>query len=370
MKKIILLIFLGFLSLNISCAHANSAKLLDVDYQFSSLKLNSATDSFLFYRSFVDYFYLLVKKNESQLSTTTLKSTEGVCVGDAHAENFGFVIDNHLRSIFTHNDLDDSGICPLVYDYLRMGVSYYLYDKDAPLKEAFSSYLSGLKRESVQMPKAIEKMQSKSMEKTIFISSKKVDGDKFIRKDGFSDVTQSEFNAIKNLVERALVSYNLSVVDVVATQKISGGSAGLARFEVLAKYKNDLIQLELKELSRPSIYPVSSKGSMGASDRISLALNYIHGQDYSHFYKVLPFLGKDFLLRPNKFPNFVGVELAKNSLKENREIIQFEFYILGLIHSSSVNESYYDAMVKNTKLNEDIENVGKFFKKKFEELKK
>lgn len=369
--SLVLLGFLSFVARNASASsHAKSLELADVDYQFSPLKLNSANDSFLFYRSFVDYFYLLVKKNELNLSTASLKNTEGLCVGDAHAENFGFVIDNNLASMFTHNDLDDSGVCPLAYDYLRMSVSYYLYDNEAPLKEALKAYLTGLKRSFLTMPKPVEKMYLKSMEKSIAISEKKISNNKFIRKPEYQEVSPSDFKPIKNLVETNLATFNLTVLDIVATQKDSGGSAGLSRYEVLAKYKNDLIQLELKELAAPSIYPVSSKNAMSALDRISLALNYIHGVEYSRFYKVLSYQAKDFLLRPNKFPNFVGVELSKNSLKENREIIHYEFYVLGLIHSSTMSPNYYDAMLKNEKLKDDIEVFGKFFKTKFEELKK
>lgn len=370
MKKIRSLVLFGFLSFSLGSASASSLKLVDVDYQFSPLKLNSATDSFLFYRSFVDYFYLLVKKNEESLSTAPLKKTEGLCVGDAHAENFGFVIDNNLASMFTHNDLDDSGVCPLVYDYLRMSVSYYLYDNEAPLKEAFESYLSGLKRNSVIMPRPVEKMYLKSMEKGIAISEKKISNNKFIRKPEYQEVSMEDFNYIKNLVEKSLTDFNLTVLDIVATQKDSGGSAGLSRYEILAKYRADLIQLELKELATPSIYPVSSKSEMGSFERISLALQFIHGAEYSRFYKVLSYQKKDFLLRPNKFPNFVGVELSKNSLKENREVIHYEFYVMGLIHSSTMGANYYNAMLKNEKLKDDIEVFGKFFKTKFEELKK
>lgn len=365
MKKIASLILL-FLSLNV--ALASGLKLQDVDYQFNPLKLNTATNSFLFYRSFVDYFYLVVKKNELSLSTQSLKNFEGLCVGDAHAENFGIVIDDNFKSIFTHNDLDDSGVCPLIYDYLRMSVSYYLYDSEAPQDEAFSYYLSGLKRNNVVMPKSVEKMYLKSMEKGIAISEKKISNNKFIRKVEYQEISPDAFIIIKNLIEKNLSNFNLTVLDIVSTQKDSGGSAGLSRYEILARYKANLIQLELKELAVPSIYPVSSKAGMSHLERIDLALHYIHGGEYSRFYKVLSYQAKDFLLRPNKFSNFIGVELSKNSLKENHEIVNYEFYILGLIHSS-YGDSYYNALIRQKGIDKDIENLSNFFLEKFKRLK-
>src|SRR5262245_7976394 len=80
--------------------------LKDVPYHFDQSKLAAAEDSFHFLRSFVDYFYLLVKGNTSAFKVfPSTEHVSGWCVGDAHPENFGVVLLQDGQPLFTMNDM-------------------------------------------------------------------------------------------------------------------------------------------------------------------------------------------------------------------------------------------------------------------------
>src|SRR4051812_25509910 len=111
-----LLFFLTFASLH---AAATSA-LTDVSYAFDTERVFYANSTAHFFTAFGEYYYLLLDANRSQLTTVAaLDQTGGWCVGDAHPENFGALILKNGHSIFTINDMDDAGPCPLVMDLLR-----------------------------------------------------------------------------------------------------------------------------------------------------------------------------------------------------------------------------------------------------------
>ena len=96
----------------------------DINYQFDASKLDASANTFHFTRSFVDYYYAIIAKNTAQLNIAKAASSfTGWCVGDAHPENFGILLQNNSKSLFSMNDMDDFGPCPLAYDFLRLLVS-------------------------------------------------------------------------------------------------------------------------------------------------------------------------------------------------------------------------------------------------------
>ena len=240
-------------------AEAKSSNFKDVSYSFDTEKNKAAKDSFHFLRSYVDYFFLLVNQNKSDLKAfNQVASFSGWCVGDAHAENFGALVQKDQTTVFTVNDMDDFGPCPVGFDLYRLMVSSKLYDKNIDLDQIAKNYILGLKNSSVEMPDCIKKLIDKSINKGLEVSAKKISSNKIIRDSIMTEVGASDEQQILNgLNQQDLgLSKNYKIIDLVSTHKIGGGSGGLFRYEVLISDHDKLIHLELKEEEKPSIYPV------------------------------------------------------------------------------------------------------------------
>ncbi len=81
--------------------------------------------SLMFLRSFVNTYY-------SDLAASNNSQNIIYCLGDAHLENFGFLLFGS-RTRFVFNDLDDSGPCPLEFDILRYFAAVDLAMNDTQL---------------------------------------------------------------------------------------------------------------------------------------------------------------------------------------------------------------------------------------------
>ena len=116
-------------------------------YSFDLQKLAESKTSFHFLRSFVDYFYLTIAQNNKTLGVTKhFSQYSGKCVGDAHPENFGFLFQNDGNPLFTMNDIDDFGPCPMAYDIFRLLTASYLVDSKLSAETLLNAYLFGLSR--------------------------------------------------------------------------------------------------------------------------------------------------------------------------------------------------------------------------------
>lgn len=319
-------------------AFATSSSLKDPAYHFDKTKLEAAADSFQFLRSYVDYFYLVLKANQSNLPTvTSLQNVAGWCVGDAHPENFGALIQHEGRAIFTMNDMDDSGPCPIGLDLVRLMVSSRLYKSETNIDELMNAYLKGLAGETFEAPSAIFEILKKSQKKGTAPSSKKIDGRRLVRDDSMVEVTTAELAQIKTSLQilKTALSPQTKILDVVATSKMGGGSGGLLRYEVLLDNGKDLLHLEMKEQVTPAIYPVAVGPIPETSQRIAKTIKIGQSNHPSLFYGVVQINGRDMMIRP-RFDGNIGVNLKKQSDSENQEIIRYEAYTLGLIHARSI----------------------------------
>ncbi len=367
------LIFALFLTGSLSQKSFGSADLHSVNYDFNQQKLDEAKDSFHFLRTYVDYFYLLVNANKSNfqsLSTTT--SVPGWCVGDAHAENFGVLIQDNGSSLFSMNDIDDSGPCPIVLDIFRLMVSSRLYDNNIKLNKILEAYLEGVQGTKRDLPLAIQNMIQKSQKKGIAPSNKKISGNKLVRDSEMSEVSSEVVTLIKQALH-AYMNSSTDLLDVVATSKAGGGSGGLLRYEVLLSKNGVLLHLELKEEITPSIYPVEIGPAPDTTTRILTMLHLDQGEKLSKYYNVIQVDNKTLLVRP-RFAGNIGISLNEQSNSENKEIINYEAYQLGLIHSRSINNiSSWVSLLQNVKSKDweaDVESMTTHFEKTFSKLKK
>lgn len=346
-----------------SAVDTNSAKtislknqLLDVAYTFDDAKLSSSKNSFQFYRSFVDLFYLVYKKNVGSLSTVyNLAFTNGWCVGDAHLENFGALLRDNRSAIFTMNDIDDAGgPCPVILDFYRLIVSAYLNEASASLSETRKSvakfsasnisiinltdaYIKGLKGEKFEAPKIIKNLIDKAQLNGFRPSENKVINEKIIRDEHSAELTLNEKKQILDSLRDKGKTYapNLKLLDAIATSKQSGGSTNLLRYEILLNDGGSILLLEFKELVRPGIYPVSAALPQ-LSERITKGIEYTQGATGSSaYYSFTTIHGKEMLIRP-RFSGNLNVKLEKLSKNEINELTIFEAYTLGQIHARSI----------------------------------
>ena len=214
---------------------AASSELQDVPYQFDAKKVEASDDSFHFLRAFVDLFYLSFQANQKNLSIVSkLSQTTGWCVGDAHAENFGFLLQENKSPLFTMNDMDDSGPCPVVLDLYRLMVSSKLYDSNTNLNNMLSAYIEGIKNSDYNFPQSIKDMTIKAIKKGMAPSDKKVQNNKIIRDSQMLEINPLvRAQLIQSLnVYKGILNPNFKILDMVATSKVGGGSAGLLRYEV------------------------------------------------------------------------------------------------------------------------------------------
>lgn len=371
-NKTIALSTLLMLVANIS--FGQTQQLNDVNYNFDQTKVNASADTFHFLRSFVDYYFQLIAQNPNSLHIVKhAGSFGGWCVGDAHAENFGILLQDKGSALFTMNDMDDSGPCPVAYDLLRILVSSRLYMPGISAQDILKSYSDGLKGKNASVPDSIKSMTKDALKAGFGVDPKDLSGNAFKRKSSMTEVDTVTRSQITTLLQSEYKNEGLRLLDVVATSKVGGGSGGLQRYEVLiTNAQNQMIHLELKELVTPSMASVATAAIPNQTDRMKRSLQIDQGNGFSHYYDVLSIQGKTMLLRP-KFAGNLGVTLADSSDKDNTDIINFEAYILGRIHANSVNVSSYSSALESMtadKWEEDISAMTDIFNKRFSELKK
>jgi uncharacterized protein (DUF2252 family) len=354
---------------------AAGERLNDVSYSFDQSKLAAAKDSFHFLRSFVDYFYLLVKANASTFKIyPSTENVSGWCVGDAHPENFGVVLLHGSQPLFTMNDMDDSGPCPVVLDILRLMVSSRLYDANTTLDKMLDAYTQGLRHKRYDMPSAVQDLIRKAKKQGTVPNPKKVNKNKLVRDDQAAEVNSSLRAQIERTVMSVVSPYlakDTKIIDMLATSKVGGGSGGLQRYEVLIQNGGSLLHLELKEQREPAIYPVETN-KPGTAQRIATTLRMDQGPTASVFYQVVQIGSTSMLLRP-RFAGNVGVSLDKGSASDNKDIIRYEAYTLGMIHSRSLSspEAWEKMLadISEKAWEHDVELLTDQFQQKFKKLK-
>ncbi len=229
----------------------SSPNITDADFIF---KWDYALDSgdLKFLRSFVGAYYL-------DLMNVKGAGPLGICFGDAHLENFGFVVFSDGPK-FVYNDFDDSGYCPVGLDVLRYLTSLRLYEKkssdfpDKVIKE-YVEVLSG-RRLPRKLDSSIsfepEKKRSKNIRNLI-------DGQKFAVSDEFAFVSASTTKKIKEVFATDVNLKKFKINDIVSTKKEGGGSAGLEKYLIYVVGTGDTNN-EILEF-KPVITPGTAAGN-------------------------------------------------------------------------------------------------------------
>lgn len=322
------------------CFHCtvSAAALKDVAYKFEPDKLATVHTPLAFFRSFAPYFYLLERENQQQQPFVRAHwNRSGWCFGDAHLENFGTLLLASGKSIFTVNDWDDAGPCPVILDLFRLAVSAALENPDFDVEPLYQAYQRGLRRQADGAPTLIRELRKKSEEAGMEPLPHLIRNGKFVRSAQAQELTAAEKSEIRIILDQldSFAGLDSEWVDGIQTSKENGGSFGLTRYQLLLKNKNKFLHLELKEQTTPAIYPVLRGPRLPTvQEKIDNCLNLTQGSQHSKFYGVARVAGKTMLLRP-RFAGNRSLNVAEVSSKDFASLVVYEANTLGLLQSAS-----------------------------------
>src|SRR5215510_4325387 len=131
-------------------AHASAPGFSDVHALYPELseqavreKINKASNPFFLYRALVPLYYKMLADGAVQALVPS-GAAHGWCAGDAHPENFGALLQKDGSVVFSLNDMDDAGPCPLWADALRFFTAVKLHDKHIDLDPLLNAYRDGV----------------------------------------------------------------------------------------------------------------------------------------------------------------------------------------------------------------------------------
>src|SRR5262249_21280915 len=154
---------------------------------------------------------------------------------DAHLENFGVMLDDQKDPVFTMNDMDDAGPCPLYADLLRFVVASELSDEDINLGDVLDSYalaLTGQEQPLSNTAEALARLASGAE----FPDPHLLDGPHhFKREPGIGEPTAAQARAAQAALTN-MFGPSVRVLDEVSLTKDSGGSGGLLRLRAFVNY--------------------------------------------------------------------------------------------------------------------------------------
>ncbi len=297
---------------------------------FLQQRIQSAKNPFDLWRAFPPYFYNLVNRMEF----LPMRVRNGLCAGDPHLENFGFIYDG--RANFTLNDLDDAGPCSLNADAMRLFLGLRLVSP-ITAEDFLAEYKSGLEGHvSVRLPAYVERLRVESVSKKDQLGKKykKALETKTCSGD-FSPLGPEDERLLKDFVSSEGKRFEL----ICARWKTSGGSAGSKRY-VFFHIENSVPRVfELKQLMRPA--PLFD-APINVEERAEIFLEGVRtflGAGAQSEYRPVLVEGILFQRRPVYGGN-VGLELPDMSPQDLSEASLFEARVLGSFHSRTSRERF------------------------------
>lgn len=324
-----------------------------LDDQQVAAKIAAAKDSFQLYRSFVPAYCDLFKPAaEAVPALKNLKSQTGWIFGDVHPENFGEILSDEGKAIFTMNDMDDGARGPLVADLVRFLGAVNLYDREIDLTPLVKVYRKGLANEDVAKPKLLKalKMDAESAGqvpgKKLYDKGTKI----LVRSEDTAEVNAQIRNEIVQAIGKAFGD-SAEVRDVLMLKRTEGGSGGLKRYEALVRMdkksgtEKHHVVVEFKQMIDASIARFTEIPQPSVTERVRLGLKYAQGGSPSRFYSVQKIGNDEMLLRP-RFAGNRGVTLSELDSGDAKELILYEAGLLGQLHRGSADSvtSYLRAL--------------------------
>lgn len=333
--------------------------------EFLNERLRKIKNPFMFFRSFVAYFYKDVETHFlSDQRLEKINSFLGLAAGDSHLENYGVLITESGSARIVINDPDDSGIIPLYLDYIRHLSSVFLslkkmktnmsqhffinYENGLLGKDyIFSNYVQNLLKEGAEMgkkPAANDYHEDRLVLNQSGLNASPLDQEE---ERGFSQFIKAQFG------KDTMIYDHLKFVNLK-----SGGSSGLTRFRFLiipsvriAGVSMGLQIIEFKELGPSGAEELSSL-KIDPIERIERTLAHEQGEK-NFFWGGVEILGRPYYFRPlwlgNKKITFKNIPLP-----ELRKVVFDELYQLGRFHSTILNAEVGNYLSELKKIGPDV----------------
>lgn len=331
--------------------------------EFLDARISANEDFHSFFRAFSPVFYKQILNQNFGPLFKPLEKYRGTIAGDLHVENFGFAIDDKGKVVFTVNDIDDATEGEIYYDVIRHFISAKIVDKEITWDSYFSAYQKGLKGESRHFSFYTEKGMNDVAEVTDKYINKYVEFDgpfKFKKfKTPYRSSTSIEAEELTSALKEKFPS--VEIFDHYVRIKEDGGSAGLKRFQVLARVSpKDKVQwLDIKESATSGYDKVfGSKAKEIFEDRMRAVKSNIYGNKFDESLEVLTIGNHPYSFRfVDQFAS--GLKLADIPEDDHVDVILDEAYVIGKMHQLSLNENTAEyartwAEVKSSTLEERL----------------
>ena len=227
---------------------------------------------------------------------------EGLCFGDAHPDNFGFLsIVGATKFVF--NDLDDSGYCPLALDFARfLAVVRLMFPTaqaplKAPVEDALAQYVDAVFDPTLGTaidPSFVPDMAAvaaRALDKATTAGKLKLDVDVLAP----TDAERAELLALAAADPRLST---FTVRDVAVRQRDDGGSGGLRRYWLLVDRPGmTRTVLELKESVTPGVDLGRQTQTLTPNTRLPVLTRAFWGATPTDDYFYVTAFGARFIVR-------------------------------------------------------------------------
>ena len=289
---------------------------------FIETRLAEASDPHMKWRSFPPYYWDMLKRSSVVLGPK-FAERKGLCAGDSHFENFGFIFGK--SPYFSVNDLDDVSMCALNGDALRLYISHS-YASKVTASEWTKAYQAGVAGVQPKMPSLVLTLEKDS----------KKDGTKLPKKIKkiLEEGCSGDYAAVTKTDEAMLKTYVASekanVVALCERVKESGGSAGLKRYVAIVEKQGSQLGIELKPLVNPAPQWDSKFDQLTRKKMFENAVLTYFGADFGNDYFAVTMNGALYQRRPLRSGN-TGIKLEDVGVNA-KDVALYEAQILGLRH--------------------------------------
>jgi uncharacterized protein (DUF2252 family) len=256
---------------------------------------------------------------------------EGICLGDAHPDNFGFL---HLdgRTTFAFNDLDDSGICAIGVDAARYFAVLRLYFDDAELtREVLEQYV-----DTVKDPRRAEAIDEGLLPKWDKVESKGLAeataGNRFLLEGDVGAPSAADRAAVLALARADARLSRFTIDDVASVGRTAGGSGGLRRFWLLASDGSRRTILELKEAATPGVELGRASHALSATERLDTLKRELWSTAAPSDYFYVSLGGARFLVRDRLAKK--SIKLLELSRKDLRNVLRTQASVMARVHGA------------------------------------
>ncbi len=260
---------------------------------------------------------------------------EGLCFGDAHFGNFGFLqLDG--QTVFGYNDLDDPGYCRFVaLDAARYFTVVLLTWEDKELlADLVETYVDVIKDPSRAVGIADEftpdwrKRAAKELER-------ETSDDRLTAANGRTAASSDEAAAVRAAFSQLPPLAALRVMDVAAVQRDSGGSSGLRRYLVLVQEPAGTRRvLELKEAVAPGTDYSKPQKIMSFDERIPVLKRAFWGVEAPSRYIYVKLGPSYFIVREPAASDKIDVEKLKKEMR--LPVMQAQVSYMARIHAPAL----------------------------------